>query len=71
MLISLIEVMQKTKKSVAKKFKITGSGKLLRRKMGKNHFMRRKSVKRRRALRQDQGVGASIEARLRQTISCQ
>lgn len=63
--------MQKTKKSVAKRFKVTGSGKLLRRKQGKSHFMRRKSVKRRRALRQDQGVGAGIEARLKYAISCQ
>ncbi|MDR1254509.1 MAG: 50S ribosomal protein L35, partial [Puniceicoccales bacterium] len=36
--------MQKTKKSIAKKFKITGTGKVLHRKPGFRHFLRRKST---------------------------
>jgi len=60
--------MQKTIKSVAKKFKVTGSGKLLRRKQGKNHFLRRKSSKQRRILCQDQSVSPGITARLRKAL---
>ena len=42
----------KTRKSVAKRFKVTGSGRILRRKQGKRHLMRRKNAKRRRRLGQ-------------------
>ena len=41
----------KTKKSVAKRFKITGTGKVLRSKAGKRHLLQTKSSKRRRSLR--------------------
>ena len=44
----------KTKKSVAKRFKITGTGKVLRRHAGKRHLAQTKNPKRRRHLR---GVG--------------
>lgn len=40
--------MQKTKKSIAKKFKITATGKVLFRKPGYRHFLRHKSAVRRR-----------------------
>lgn len=60
--------MQKTIKSVAKKFKVTGSGKLLRRKQGKNHFMRRKSSKQRRTLCQDQSVSPGFTTRLHKAL---
>lgn len=40
----------KTRKAVAKRFKVTGSGRVLRRKQGKRHLLRRKSSKRRRSL---------------------
>jgi large subunit ribosomal protein L35 len=36
--------MQKTRKSIAKKFKITGSGKVIRRTPGKRHFLRNKTA---------------------------
>ncbi|MDF1811627.1 MAG: 50S ribosomal protein L35 [Verrucomicrobiales bacterium] len=42
----------KTRKAVAKRFKVTGSGRVLRRKQGKRHLMRRKNSKRRRRLTQ-------------------
>ena len=48
---------QKTQKSIAKRFKITGTGKILRRKPGHRHLLRNKTVKQRRAMRQDQSVG--------------
>ena len=40
--------MQKTKKSIAKRFKVTGTGKLLRRTPGHRHLLRNKSIKQRR-----------------------
>ena len=40
--------MQKTRKSIAKRFKKTGTGKLLRRTPGHRHLLRSKSVKQRR-----------------------
>jgi large subunit ribosomal protein L35 len=40
--------MQKTRKSIAKRFKKTGTGKLLRRTPGHRHLLRKKSVKQRR-----------------------
>jgi large subunit ribosomal protein L35 len=43
----------KTRKAVAKRFKVTGSGKILRRKKGARHLMRRKNAKRKRSLGQD------------------
>ncbi|MEY2465739.1 MAG: large subunit ribosomal protein [Verrucomicrobiota bacterium] len=41
----------KTKKSVAKRFKITASGKVMRASAGKRHLAQTKSPKRRRNLR--------------------
>ena len=35
--------MQKTRKSISKKFKVTGSGKVVYRAAGKRHFLRNKS----------------------------
>jgi large subunit ribosomal protein L35 len=40
----------KTKKSVAKRFKITGTGKVMRSHAGKRHLLQGKSSKRRRRL---------------------
>ena len=40
----------KTRKAVAKRFKVTGTGKVLRRKQGKRHLMRVKNRKRSRNL---------------------
>ena len=48
--------MQKTKKSIAKKFKLTGSGKLMRRTPGYRHFLRSKSTSGRRSARQDKAL---------------
>ena len=41
----------KTRKSVSKRFKITGSGKVLRRRKGKRHLLQSKSSKRKMRLR--------------------
>ncbi len=40
----------KTRKSVAKRFKITGTGKILRRKQGRRHLLIKKNAKRKRRL---------------------
>ncbi len=44
--------MQKTKKSIVKRFKVTGSGKLVRRSPGMRHLLRRKTRKQKRRLGQ-------------------
>lgn len=58
----------KTHKGTAKRFKITGSGKILRRHASKSHILEKKSAKRKRAFRQDQNVSKtnlkSIKRRL-------
>jgi large subunit ribosomal protein L35 len=52
--------MIKTRKSIAKKFKVTGSGKVLRRKAGHRHFLRNKTVKQKRKMCQDQACSAGV-----------
>lgn len=52
--------MIKTRKSIAKKFKVTGTGKVLRRSAGKRHFLRNKSVKQKRRMSQDRACSAGV-----------
>jgi len=40
----------KTRKAVSKRFKITGSGKIIRRRQGKRHLLQNKNRKRKRSL---------------------
>lgn len=40
----------KTRKAVAKRFKVTGTGKILRRKQGARHLLQKKNRKRKRFL---------------------
>lgn len=49
----------KTKKSAAKRFKVTGTGKLKRNKAGKSHILTKKSTKRKRNLRKATMTDAS------------
>lgn len=58
----------KTRKSVAKRFKITGSGKILFRGAGKRHLMQGKSAKRRRSLRKAKVVSATDAYRITQNL---
>ncbi|MCB1229208.1 MAG: 50S ribosomal protein L35 [Verrucomicrobiae bacterium] len=55
----------KTRKSFAKRFKVTGSGRILRRKQGKRHLNRRKNSKRLRNLGQSALVAKCDEARVK------
>ncbi|MCH1409091.1 MAG: 50S ribosomal protein L35 [Verrucomicrobiales bacterium] len=51
----------KTRKGVAKRFKVTGTGRVLRRKQGKRHLNRRKNAKRMRRLGQPTLVSKADE----------
>jgi len=51
----------KTKKSVSKKIKVTGSGKLLRRSSGQNHYNSRDTGAQTRAKRLDKGFKLASE----------
>jgi len=56
---------QKTRKGVVKRFKLTGTGKVRRRKAFARHLMTDKSAKRKRQLRQGTTVSAVDEKRSR------
>lgn len=58
----------KTRKSVAKRFKITGTGKVLRRGAGKRHLLQGKSSKRRRSLRKPSLVHSTDMYRIKQNL---
>ena len=58
----------KTKKSVAKRFKITASGKVLRSRAGKRHLWQTKNPKRRRGLRATGLVHKTDEYRIKQNL---
>ncbi len=49
----------KTKKSAAKRFKTTGTGKLMKMKANKSHILNKKTAKRKRNLRKAVEVDAS------------
>jgi large subunit ribosomal protein L35 len=58
----------KTRKSVAKRFKITAGGKVLRPRAGRRHLSETKVPKRRRALRGTQVVHPTDEYRIKQNL---
>ena len=60
--------MQKTKKSVAKRFKITAKGKLMRRSPGSRHLMASKSRKQKRRYSKDKPVAAGQAAFLHRAL---
>ncbi|MGF1529938.1 MAG: 50S ribosomal protein L35 [Puniceicoccaceae bacterium] len=60
--------MQKSKKSITKRFKITGTGKLRRRKPGHRHLLRKKSTKQLRSATQDQSLGEGQAKDLKRAI---
>ena len=49
----------KTKKAASKRFKVTGTGKLVRNKAYKSHILTKKTTKRKRNLRQSTTVDAT------------
>jgi large subunit ribosomal protein L35 len=58
----------KTKKAVSKRFKITGTGKVMFRGAGKRHLMQGKSSKRRRSLRKASILGPTDVYRIKQNL---
>ena len=58
----------KTKKSVAKRFKITARGKVLRSKAGRRHLLQTKNAKRRRGLRRGGLVDPTDTYRITQNL---
>lgn len=49
----------KTKRAAAKRFKVTGTGKLIRNKANKSHILTKKTTKRKRNLRKQTTVDAT------------
>ncbi len=60
--------MQKTKKSIAKRFKLTAKGKLMRRTPGFRHLMATKSSKQKRRASQDKHVSPGRTANLKRGL---
>ncbi|MSR42518.1 MAG: 50S ribosomal protein L35 [Pedosphaera sp.] len=58
----------KTKKSVAKRFKITATGKVMRSRAGKRHLLSGKSPKRRRSLGTSKLVDKTDVYRIKQCL---
>ena len=50
---------QKTHSAAKKRFKVTGTGKLLRRKAMQSHYLEKKSAKRKRGFRRNEEVASS------------
>ena len=59
---------QKTRKSAAKRFKQTGTGKLRRNRANARHLMSKKNSKRKRRLRQTTAVKAADTRRVRSAL---
>jgi large subunit ribosomal protein L35 len=59
---------QKTKKAAAKRFKVSGAGKLLRRQAMQSHNLEKKSAKRARKFRSDQPVAPADEREVRKLL---
>ena len=58
----------KTKKSAAKRFKVTGSGKVVYNKSGNRHLSTKKSPKRKRNLRKETSMSKAMTARTKKMI---
>ena len=58
----------KTKRNAAKRFKLTGSGKLKRFKAGGRHLLTRKGQKRKRRLRKGSVLTTSMSKRIQKLI---
>ena len=59
----------KTHRGTAKRFKMTGSGKIRRRKQGGNHLRRKKAKRAKRMYSQDLPVSEADDARIKRILS--
>ncbi|MDX2112040.1 MAG: bL35 family ribosomal protein [Verrucomicrobiota bacterium] len=62
--------MIKTRKSIAKKFKVTAGGKVLRRTPGFRHFLRNKSTKQKRRAGHDKSCSDGVSRMVRRAAPC-
>jgi large subunit ribosomal protein L35 len=60
---------QKTHSGAKKRFKITGTGKVLRRRAMRSHLLGKKTAKRKRAFRRPETLGASDAATAKKMLS--
>jgi large subunit ribosomal protein L35 len=60
--------MRKTKKSIAKRYKVTGRGKILRRTPGRRHLMSAKSTKQKRQSGKYKAVSAGVARSVRTSL---
>jgi large subunit ribosomal protein L35 len=58
----------KTHRGAAKRFKKTGTGKIVRNRANKQHILTKKSPKRKRQLRKDVVISRADEKRVRQML---
>jgi large subunit ribosomal protein L35 len=59
----------KTKRAAAKRFQLTGSGKIKRRRSHHSHILEKKSSKRKRSLRKWTGVSVADESRVKRMLN--
>lgn len=59
----------KTRKAVASRFKVTGTGKLKRSRPGRRHILTKKTSKRKRQLRQP-GLVSSAQEKMYKRLMC-
>ncbi len=60
---------QKTHRGAAKRFKITGRGKVMRHHAGARHYLGSKTIKRKRNLRKATRVAGKFEKKVREILS--
>ena len=60
---------KKTKKAAAKRFKLTGTGRVRRRRAFKSHILTKKDAKRKRRLRKGTLASHSDEVRIKHLLS--
>jgi len=59
----------KTKKSILKRFKVTGTGKIMAKKVaGRSHLLAHKSPKRKRQMKHQPVLGATMTHRIKKMI---
>jgi large subunit ribosomal protein L35 len=61
----------KTHRGAAKRFRVTGTGKLMRRRANRNHILEKKSSTRKRRLKRDVGLQGGDLAHARRQLGLQ
>lgn len=59
----------KSKRTATKRFKVTGTGKILRKRVGDGHYMRKKSKRRKRSLEKEVPVYAGQVRDIQQLLT--